>query len=64
MEGLPIQGTLKYTGHFSGPNRLRMENSDFLGDLSVDDVFRIVIVQKYFLDPFYFSIESTLGASH
>ena len=27
--------------------------SDFLGDLSVDDVFGIAIVQYYFLDPFY-----------
>ena len=26
VDGLPIQGTLKYTGHFSGPNRLRVEN--------------------------------------
>ena len=26
VEGLPIRGTLKYTGHFSGPNRLRVEN--------------------------------------
>ena len=38
--------------------------SYFLGDLSVDDVFRRVIVQQYFLDPFYFSIESTLGANY
>ena len=26
VDGLPIQGTLKYTGHFSGPNRLRVKN--------------------------------------
>ena len=26
VEGLPIQGTLKYTEHFSGPNRSRVEN--------------------------------------
>ena len=26
VEGLPIQGTLRYTGHFSGPNRFRAEN--------------------------------------
>ena len=40
------------------------ELSNFLGDLSVDDVFRIATVQQYFLDSFYFSIESTLGANH
>ena len=49
MKGLPIQGTLKYTGHFSERNRLRVENSNFLGDLSVDDVFGIAIVQHIFL---------------
>ena len=39
--GLPIQGTLKYIGYFSGPNRLLCGKlSNFLGDLSVDDVFR------------------------
>ena len=26
MEAFPIQGTLKYTGHFSGPNHLSIEN--------------------------------------
>ena len=26
VDGLTMQGTLKYTGHFSGPNRLRVEN--------------------------------------
>ena len=40
------------------------ERSNFLGDLSVDDVFRIAIVQLYLLDSFYFFIESTLGANH
>ena len=40
------------------------ELSNFFGDLSVDDVFRIVIVKKYFLDPFRFFIESTFGANH
>ena len=40
------------------------ELNNFLGDLSVDDVFRIAIVQQYFLDPLYFSIESGLGANH
>ena len=46
VDGLPIQGTLKYTRHFSGPKSLQGgELSNFLGDLSVDDVFRIAIVQ-------------------
>ena len=40
------------------------ELSDFLGDLSFDDNFRIAVVQQYFLNPFYFSIESTLGANY
>ena len=35
-----------------------------MGDLGIDDIFRIAIVQKYFFDSFYFSIESTLGANH
>ena len=26
VDGLPNQGTFKYTGHFLGPNRLRVEN--------------------------------------
>ena len=43
VEGLPIQGTFKYTGNFSGPNWFLDRSgklSDFLGDLGVDDVFR------------------------
>ena len=36
VEGLPIQGTLKYTGHFLGQNRLKEENfAIFFDDLSV-----------------------------
>ena len=34
------------------------ELSYFLSDLSVNNIFRVAIVQQYFLDPFYFSIES------
>ena len=37
------------------------ELSSFLGDLSNDDVFRIALVQQYFCDSFYFSIESTFS---
>ena len=38
--------------------------SNFFGDLGVDDIFRIAVVLQYFLDPFYVSIESTLGANY
>ena len=52
VEGLPIQRTLNYTGQFSGHKSLNSaEQSDFLGDLRVDDVLWIAIVPKYFLDP-------------
>ena len=43
VDGLPIQATLRalfWTKSLTGG-----ELSDFLGDLSVDDVFKIVIVQ-------------------
>ena len=47
MEGLPIQGILKYTGHFSGLKS--GELSDFLGDLSVDNVFGLALSSDIFL---------------
>ena len=46
VEGLPIQGTLKVHRALCLAEWLKGGKlTDFLGDLSVDDVFRIAIVQ-------------------